>query len=250
MGSTGRTLVTSARWRARQERDVFVKARDALDLRSRAAFKLIEIDDKHRLLHPTRAVIDLGACPGGWTQVCASRVLKSGATGLVVSCDLKDLDPLPGVRHFVGDFNSPALQALLRAAGSSGRFDVVLSDMAPSTSGHRALDHDRSVALCAAALAFARQVLRRGGAFVSKLFDGAASKDFIADVGRSFDRVVVEKPSASRAESAEKFIVAKGFQPPPLSQARELQHRRMAATERPGAEGEEGGGEGEVEGGG
>ena len=202
----------SQRWLARQLNDPYVAAAKAQGWRSRAAFKLIELDERFKLIRPGARVVDLGAAPGGWTQVA----LQRGA-GSVVALDLLPMDPLPGAVLLQGDFSDPAVAAQVDAA-LGGKADLVLSDMAPNTTGHAATDHVRIMALAEAALEFALEVLAEGGSFVAKVFQGGSEREMLARMKRSFATVRHAKPPASRKESSELYVVAQGFRgkrPPP-----------------------------------
>jgi len=195
----------SARWLARQLNDPYVTAAKAQGWRSRAAFKLIELDDKFHLIRKGARVLDLGAAPGGWTQVA----VKRGAAS-VLAVDLLPVEPVRGATIIQGDFTDPAMpEQLTQALGGSA--DLVLSDMAPNTTGHAATDHIRIVALAEMAVDFAVQVLSPGGAFVAKVFQGGAQGSLLAALKRGFAEVRHAKPAASRAESAETYVVAKGY---------------------------------------
>jgi 23S rRNA (uridine2552-2'-O)-methyltransferase len=173
--------------------------------RSRAAFKLIEMDDRYRLIRRGARVLDLGAAPGGWAQVA----LRRGAAR-VVGIDLLAIEPLPGAEFVQGDLAAPATRALLRTL-LGGPADLVLSDIAPNTTGHAATDHIRIVALAELALEVALEVLAPGGAFVAKVFQGGAERQLLEPLKRRFARVVHAKPPASRAASSELYVVATGF---------------------------------------
>ncbi len=209
----GRKL-SSARWLTRQLRDAYVvEARD-LGLRSRAAFKLIELDDRFRFLKPGLSVVDLGAAPGGWTLVAADRVNAQGASkgkkGRVIGLDVGDMDPVPGAVLIQCDFmDDDAPQKLKDALG--GAADVVLSDMAAPATGHAATDHLRVVALLEAAFEFATDVLAPGGVFVGKVFKGGTEGALLAEMKRRFKSVRHAKPPASRKESPETYVGAIGF---------------------------------------
>lgn len=198
---------SSTEWLARQLNDPFVAEAQRLGYRSRAAFKLIQLDDRFRLLAPGHRVVDLGCTPGGWTQIAAQRV---GRQGTVVGIDLNPTDPVPGATLLQGDFRDPEMAGHIRAA-LGGRADLVLSDMAAPATGHAATDHLRIVALAEEAFAFAETILRPGGGFVAKVFQGGAAGDLLAALKRAFAEVRHAKPAASRAESAETYVVAKGF---------------------------------------
>jgi 23S rRNA (uridine2552-2'-O)-methyltransferase len=168
---------------------------------------LIELDDRFRLLLPRRVVVDLGCAPGGWTQVAVERV---GARGIVVGVDLAETAPIAGANILRADVHDPATVTAIRAE-LGGLADVVLSDMAPATTGHAVTDHLRIVALAEAAFAVASEILRPGGVFVAKVFQGGAEGPLLAQLKRAFSELRHAKPPASRAQSAETYVVAKGF---------------------------------------
>ena len=198
---------SSQRWLGRQLNDPYVAAARRSGYRARSAYKLMELDDRFRFLKPGMAVIDLGAAPGGWTQVAVERV---GAKGRVVGIDLLAMDPVPGADLIQGDFLDPGTpRRLTEALGRPA--DVVLSDMAAPATGHQATDHLRIMGLLEEAVAFARAVLKPGGTFVGKVFQGGAEKELLALLKRDFAQVRHAKPPASRRESAELYIVATGF---------------------------------------
>ena len=197
--------IGSQRWLERQLNDPYVRAAQQQGLRSRAAFKLIELDEKHKLLRPGMRVVDLGAAPGGWTQVV---VQKGGVR--VVALDLLPMDPLPGAIILQGDFQDPAAEQAVLAA-LDGPADLVLSDMAPNTTGHNATDHLRIIGLAELALDFALKVLAPGGGFVAKVFQGGTEKDLLDLLKARFATVRHVKPPASRKDSAELYVVATGF---------------------------------------
>jgi 23S rRNA (uridine2552-2'-O)-methyltransferase len=205
--STRRRRPSSTRWLSRQLNDPYVAEARRLGYRSRAAFKLIELDEQFRLLRPGQRVVDLGCAPGGWTQVGVGRV---GRYGTVVGVDIAETAPIPGATLLSADVRDAATPAVLDAA-LGGRADVVLSDMAPSTTGHAATDHLRIVALAEDALAVASQILKPGGTFVAKVFQGGAEGALLAILKRDFAELRHAKPPASRAESAETYVVATGF---------------------------------------
>ncbi|HSE78004.1 MAG TPA: RlmE family RNA methyltransferase [Alphaproteobacteria bacterium] len=201
---------SSQRWLGRQLNDPFVAEAKRKGYRARAAFKLIEIDDKFRLLRPGIRVVDLGAAPGGWTQVAVARVKPEASDGKVVGVDIQPMVPVSGAIVLHGDFLDRAAPAKVRDA-LGGAADVVLCDMATSATGHRETDHLRVMALAEAALVFACETLRPGGAFVAKLRQGAGEAAFVARARQSFANVRRFKPAASRAESAEVYLVATDF---------------------------------------
>ena len=196
---------SSRAWLERQLNDPFVAKARALGYRSRAAFKLIELDERAHLISRGARVIDLGCAPGGWIQVLVER-----GAGRVVGADLSPVEPIAGVVILQGDVGDPGVQArLVELAG--GGADLVLSDMAPKTTGHRQTDHLRIVGLVETAADFAVRALRPGGAFVAKAFQGGETAGLISGLKRRFDRVRTLKPRASRAESSEIYLVATGF---------------------------------------
>jgi 23S rRNA (uridine2552-2'-O)-methyltransferase len=195
----------SQRWLARQLNDPYVAAAKQQGWRSRAAFKLVELDERFRLIRRGMRVVDLGTAPGGWMQVA----VKHGAAR-VIGVDLLAVDPVPGAVILQGDFTDQVVQQRL-VAELGGRADLVLSDMAPNTTGHAATDHLRIMALAEAALAFALKVLAEGGGFVAKVFQGGAEKAMLDVLRRHFASVRHAKPPASRKESSELYVVATGF---------------------------------------
>ncbi len=206
----GRTA-SSQRWLERQLNDPYVVAAKVDGWRSRAAFKLIEIDDKHRILKPGMTVIDLGAAPGGWSQVAAQRVKSMDAKGQVVAIDYLPFDTITGVEILQLDFTDASAPDKLKALLREGHADVVLSDMAAPTMGHTNTDHLRIMGLAEMALAFALEVLTPGGAFLCKVFQGGTERDLLAELKKNFAVVRHIKPPASRADSAELYVLATGF---------------------------------------
>jgi 23S rRNA (uridine2552-2'-O)-methyltransferase len=205
----GRSL-SSKRWLDRQLNDPYVARARKEGFRARAAFKLIEIDDKHGLLKPGARVVDLGAAPGSWSQVAARRVGATQGTGHVVAIDVLEMAPLPGVEFRQLDFLEPhALDAIQSLLG--GPADVVLSDMAANATGHRKTDHLKTMALAEAAADFAREALGPGGAFLCKVLQGGTQTHLLAALKRDFRSVRHVKPSASRSDSAELYLLATGF---------------------------------------
>jgi 23S rRNA (uridine2552-2'-O)-methyltransferase len=205
--SARRRKASSTEWLARQLNDPFVAAAKRQGYRSRAAFKLVQLDARFRLLAPGGRVVDLGCAPGGWSQVAAAKV---GPRGAVVGIDLNPTDPVPGATLLTGDFRDPAAAAAVRDLLGGGA-DLVLSDMAAPATGHAATDHIRVVALAEDAYAFAATILKPGGAFVAKVFQGGTEGALLAVLKRDFAEVRHAKPAASRSESAETYVVAKGF---------------------------------------
>ena len=199
----GRTQSSRA-WLQRQLNDPYVAAARSKGFRSRAAFKLVELDEKFHFLKKGARVLDLGAAPGGWSQVAASR----GAT--VVAADVLEMEEIPGVLFFRCDLTDAAVPAMLKQA-LDGPADIVMSDMAAPTTGHRATDHIRTITLVEIALEVAEDVLKPGGTFVGKVFQGGSSSELLARLKKSFREVRHVKPPASRAESVELYVVALGY---------------------------------------
>lgn len=201
--------MSSNRWKARQENDPYVKQARAAGYRARAAYKLLELHEKDRLLRPGMKVVDLGAAPGSWSQVAAEIV---GDSGRVVALDLLPMDALPGVEIIEGDFReSEVLEQLETVVGD--RVDLVLSDMAPNLSGIPVADQARSMHLAELALDFARQWLGPNGRFVVKLFQGEGFDEFVRDARATFKTVRIRKPKSSRRESREVYLVGDGLKP-------------------------------------
>ena len=202
-----RRSASSTRWLQRQLNDPYVEKAKAAGYRSRAAFKLAEIDDRHGFLRPGARVLDLGAAPGGWTQVAAGRI---GPDGRILAIDLLAMDPLAGADVMQMDFMDDDAPARIEAA-LGGPVDVVLSDMAAATTGHRQTDHLRTLGLFEAAYDFACEVLAPGGTLLAKVFRGGTEQALLADMKRRFTTVRHIKPPASRAESVELYVLATGF---------------------------------------
>ncbi|MEY4879793.1 MAG: ribosomal large subunit methyltransferase [Pseudomonadota bacterium] len=205
--TAGGRKISSTRWLERQLNDPYVAEAKAKGYRSRAAFKLEELDDKFHFLKKGAKVLDLGAAPGGWSQVAKARI---GASGSIVATDILEIAPIPDVLVMQLDtLAKEAPEAIRNALG--GKADVVLSDMAASTTGHRETDHIRTTALFEAALETAEDVLKPGGVFVGKLFQGGAAPALLARLKRVFREVKHVKPPASRTASVELYLVATGF---------------------------------------
>ena len=202
---------SSQRWLERQLNDPYVVRSKHEGYRSRAAYKLIEIDDRFGFLKKGARVVDLGAAPGGWSQVAAARVGATGAEPLVVAVDYLEMDPLPGVTILEADFMDEGAPERIRGALGGAMANVVMSDMAAPTTGHRATDHLKIVALCEAAAEFAREVLAPGGTFLAKVFRGGTEHTLLAGLKRDFEKVRHVKPPASRADSPELYLLATGF---------------------------------------
>ena len=201
--------VSSRRWLDRQLNDPYVAKAKREGYRSRAAFKLSEIDDKHRFLRKGARVVDLGAAPGGWSQIAAQRV-KAPAEGRVVAIDILEMDTVTGVEFLALDFLDPLAPGKLKSM-LDGPADVVLSDMAANATGHRKTDHLKIMALVEAAAQFAAEVLKPGGSFLAKVLQGGAEPALLADLKRDFATVKHIKPPASRSDSAELYLLATGF---------------------------------------
>ena len=199
--------IASQRWLTRQINDPYVHEARKQGYRSRAAFKLVQLNQRFNLLKPGQRVLDLGAAPGGWTQVAVQQV---GNSGTVVAADILPMAPIPRVTMLELDFlAADAEKQVLAALG--GPVDLVLSDMAPPATGHKQTDHLRIMALCEAAADFATQVLAPGGAFVCKVWQGGTESSLLGGLKRRFAQVRHAKPEASRKESAETYLVATGF---------------------------------------
>lgn len=199
---------TSKAWMREHINDPYVQRAKAEGYRSRAAFKLLELDKRDRLLLPGQLLVDLGAAPGSWSQVAAARL---GAKGRVVAVDLLPMEPLPGVQFIQGDFREPGvLDALIKALGGR-KADLVISDLAPNISGIGVSDQARSMYLAELALEFARQCLKPGGSLLVKVFQGAGFTEFLAGMRKSFAKVGSRKPEASRGRSSEMYLLGRGF---------------------------------------
>ena len=204
--SSRRRSASSTRWLDRQLNDPYVQEAQRAGYRSRAAFKLADIDDRFKLLRPGARIIDLGAAPGGWSQIAVAR---AGA-GNVIALDREDMAEVPGVTFLQGDFLEPETVVRLEALLDGGA-DVVLSDIAPATTGHAATDHLRIIAVAEAVLDFAGTALKEGGALVIKVFQGGTEKELLDRLKRMFRTVKHVKPPSSRKGSAELYVVATGF---------------------------------------
>jgi len=208
--TAARRKPSSTQWLERQLNDPYVSEARRLGYRSRAAFKLIQLDERFHLLRRGARVVDLGAAPGGWLQVAASRIKAAAGEGRLVGIDYLPIDPVPGAHLLQLDFlGDSAPQRLREALG--GPADLVLSDMAAPTTGHAATDHLRIMALAEAAYAFAQEVLASGGSFVAKVLQGGTERELLDLLKRDFAAVRHAKPAASRADSAEIYVIAQGF---------------------------------------
>ncbi len=199
---------SSRRWLREHFDDPYVKKAQEQGLRSRAAFKLMAIDDRDHILKPGRTVVDLGAAPGGWLQVAARRM---SGRGRLIGLDLLPVEPLEGVLFIQGDFRQPEVHAELTAAVAGEGVDLVLSDMAPNISGMEAVDQPRAMYLVELALEFCREQLKPGGDFLVKAFHGEGFDAFLQSLRQDFRQVTVRKPEASRARSREQYLLARGF---------------------------------------
>jgi 23S rRNA (uridine2552-2'-O)-methyltransferase len=199
---------SSQKWLSEHFSDEYVKKAQTDGYRSRAVYKLQEIQERDRILQQGMKVLDLGAAPGGWSQYATKLI---GSKGRIVASDILPLDPLPFVEFVLGDFREETVLAEILTLLDSDKADLVISDMAPNMSGVDAVDQPRAVYLCELALDMARQVLKPGGAFLVKLFQGAGSEAYIREVRSSFTTVKIRKPAASRPRSREVYVLAQGF---------------------------------------
>ncbi|MCG8069882.1 MAG: 23S rRNA (uridine(2552)-2'-O)-methyltransferase RlmE [Candidatus Thiodiazotropha taylori] len=199
---------SSRKWLDRHFNDTYVKQAQKAGYRSRAAFKLLEIQEKDRLIKPGMKVVDLGAAPGGWSQIARDLV---GEKGRVFALDILPMDPIAGVEFIQGDFRETEPLESLRNLLDGAAIDLVISDMAPNVTGMASVDQPRSIYLCELALDFARETLKPGGGFVVKVFQGEGFDEFLREVRSSFGRVVSRKPDSSRAKSREVYLVAGNF---------------------------------------
>jgi 23S rRNA (uridine2552-2'-O)-methyltransferase len=210
----GRKL-SSTLWLERQLNDPYVQRAKKDGYRGRAAFKILELDDRYGFLKPGARVVDLGCAPGGWSQVAVPRVnalgdRKGKPQGRIIAVDLQEVAPIAGVELYQLDFLAEGAEDQVKG-WLGGKADVVMSDMAAAASGNRQVDHLRIIALCEAAAEFAFDVLEEGGTFVAKVLAGGAETELQATLKRNFDKVANVKPPASRSDSSEKFVVAQGF---------------------------------------
>lgn len=198
---------SSNRWLERQLNDPYVLEAKQMGYRSRAAFKLIQLDEKFKFLGKNKTIVDLGCAPGGWTQIAVQRL---HGTGQIVGLDILETQPIEGATLICQDFTSEDAPDKLKAL-LNGEADVVMSDMAANTTGHQQTDHLRTIALVEAAYAFAKEVLKKGGIFIAKVFQGGAEGELLADMKKNFNKVSHFKPDASRTTSPETYVVAQGF---------------------------------------
>jgi 23S rRNA (uridine2552-2'-O)-methyltransferase len=201
---------SSAEWLQRHVNDPYVKQAQKDGYRSRSAYKLIQLNDKDRFIQPNSFVVDLGSAPGGWTQVVARLI---GKKGRVVATDILPMDALPNVDFIQGDFTEESVLTQVLAALGGSKPDVIVCDLAPNLSGIDSSDQAKSMYLVELALDMVRQTLKPGGTFVAKVFQGVGSEQYLKDVRKSFGKVSIRKPEASRSESREVYFVAKDFKP-------------------------------------
>jgi 23S rRNA (uridine2552-2'-O)-methyltransferase len=199
---------SSSEWLRRHVNDPFVKQAQIDGYRSRSAYKLVELDKKDRLIKPGMRIMDLGSAPGGWSQVAGRLV---GKKGRVLATDILPMDPIPNVDFIQGDFTDEAVVAQLLGWLEGGRFDLIISDIAPNITGIDSADQAGSMYFLELALDTVRQTLKPGANFVAKMFQGSGSDQYVKELRTSFEKVLIRKPAASRAESREVYIVAKGF---------------------------------------
>lgn len=208
-----RRKTSSTQWLERQLNDPYVAQAKRDGYRSRAAYKLLEIDEKHKILKKGMRIVDLGAAPGGWSQIAAKRVGSLSTEPLVVGIDYLDVDPIAGVHLLKMDFLDAQAPACLMAALGGVKPTLIMSDMAAPTIGHRQTDHIRTLHLCEVALDFAKENLAPGGDFLAKVFRGGTEHGLLDDIKKSFEKVYHIKPPASRKESPELFVLARGYRP-------------------------------------
>jgi 23S rRNA (uridine2552-2'-O)-methyltransferase len=202
---------SSQRWLRRHFNDPYVQQAQRQGYRSRAAFKILEIDTKFKLFKPGHVVVDLGAAPGGWSQIAAKAITANTQSNSLFAIDLLPVEPIPGMNYIQGDFLDLANQKKLVSL-TGNQVDVVLSDMAAQTTGHASTDHTRTRALAEAAFSFAQNVLKEGGTFVTKVFAGGTHQELLIQLKQDFKSVKHYKPPASRKESPEVYVVCQGFQ--------------------------------------
>jgi 23S rRNA (uridine2552-2'-O)-methyltransferase len=199
---------SSSTWLQRHVSDPFVKKAQLEGYRSRSAYKLIELNEKDRLIRPGMRIMDLGSAPGGWSQVAGKLV---GAKGRVLATDILHMEPIKNVDFIQGDFTDAAVVAQLLEWLGGGKFDLIVSDIAPNITGIDSADQASSMYFLELALDTVRQTLKPGATFVAKMFQGSGSDQYVKDLRKSFEKVLIRKPDASRKESREVYIVAKGF---------------------------------------
>lgn len=198
----------SKRWLREHQRDPYVQSAKQAGFRSRAAYKLVQMDERDGIFRPRQRVVDLGAAPGGWSQVAAARTAPDGR---VLALDRSPMAPIEGVEFFQGDFLEPGFDETLRTALGGTQADIVMSDMAPNITGIRDVDQARSLELALSALSFAETVLDRSGIFLVKAFQGRDAQELISALRQTFGKVDVRKPGASRDKSTEVYLLARGY---------------------------------------
>lgn len=206
----GRKL-SSTLWLQRQLNDPYVVAAKKDGYRSRATYKLIEINERYNLLKPGMKVLDLGATPGGWSQYTAKRVRAGNGKGKVLALDINEMDDIPNVSFLLCDFEDSESDKLILDALNGEKLDAVISDMAAPATGHKQTDHLRIIGLCEAALYTARDILAPGGLFLAKVLQGGTERELLNDMKKDFEKVYHVKPKASRADSSELYVLATGF---------------------------------------
>jgi len=199
---------SSSEWLRRHVNDPFVKQAQLDGYRSRSAYKLIELNDKDRLIKPGMRIMDLGSAPGGWSQVAGKLV---GRKGRVLATDILPMEPITNVDFIQGDFTDDKVVEELLAWLDGGRFDLIISDIAPNLSGIDSADQAGSMYFLELALDIVRRTLKPGASFAAKMFQGSGSDEYVKELRKSFEKVLIRKPAASRAQSREVYIVAKGF---------------------------------------
>ena len=206
----GRKL-SSTRWLQRQLNDPYVQRAKDEGLRSRAAFKLIEMDDQYKLIKPGMTIVDLGAAPGGWSQIAAKRCQSETGKGQVVAIDISEMEPIPGVEVIHLDFMDESAPDRLKTTLKDGAADIVMSDMAAPSTGHKQTDHLRIIGLAEAGLEFALEVLKPDGVFLAKVLQGGTEQQLLTQMKKNFKKTRHVKPDASRADSSELYVMATGF---------------------------------------
>ena len=204
--------ISSTRWLDRQLNDPYVEAAKRDGYRSRAAYKLLQLDERFRILKPGMKVVDLGAAPGGWSQVVSGEIRSDqiGSSAKLIAVDIIEMDPLPGTNFFLQDFMLDGASLTIKEALEGGA-NAILSDIAPPLTGHRQTDHLRIIAAAEAAYEFSRELLHNGGCFVAKVFQGGTEKALLNELKKKFQSVKHAKPAASRTESSEVYVVAQGY---------------------------------------
>lgn len=205
---------SSQQWLKEHESDIYVLKARAEGYRSRAVYKLLELQEKYHLIKPGMRVVDLGAAPGGWSQIAVKMI---GKKGKIIAMDILPMEPIPGVTFIQGDFQEPEVMTALLNALEQQPLDLVISDIAPNISGNKSVDQARSLYLVELALEFAQQTLSSGGTLVAKVFQGEGTDEFLVTVRQCFTKVAIRKPKASRPRSPEVYIVATGFKKPEVA---------------------------------